>query len=84
MVKLVIPVLFLVVACSGSTPFCDCIQKGEELNQLTERTLSEGVISAEEANQIKQLKSEKDNLCKEYQTMSGQEMLKLKQACEHQ
>jgi len=74
--------LFCMVSCSsGDRKMCDCLEAGQQLNDYAAKILMEDV-SAEQADKLKQLKSEQAVKCKDFQRMSGEEMLKRKAACE--
>ena len=81
MYKLLVPALLL-VACSQNTPFCDCIEKGEALNNFS-TSLFDKEVTSEDEEKMKSLKEEKEKACADYQTMSGEEMIKLREDCEN-
>lgn len=75
-------VLFLSVACSSKDQkMCDCLKVSEELNQLSSDVIDNGATN-DKAKEIKKLYDKKDSLCVDFQSMSGPEMLKKKQACQ--
>jgi hypothetical protein len=75
-----IGVVLLVSCNSGDRKMCDCLEAGQQLNDYAARILLEEV-SAEEAAQLKQLKKVQQVKCKDFQLMSGEEMLKRKAEC---
>lgn len=79
---LIISTICLLSACnSKDEQFCDCLKAGEELNVFSS-DLMQGKITKEKADKLKKLKSLKADACKDYQTMSGPEMLEKKAACQ--
>ncbi len=74
-------VIALFSACDSKDPqFCSCMVAGEELNDFSS-TLFQQEMTKEKANKLIELKRTKKKACANYQTMDGQEMLKLKAAC---
>lgn len=82
MKKVLIPGLIAVlVACSSKDEqFCKCLKAGEELNEYSNKMLTEEVTQ-EKADKLKALKDTKKKECADYQTMKGDEMLKRKAEC---
>lgn len=68
-------------SCGGKDPICDCIQVGDELNKASAKVLQKEPTAADEALLIK-LRKKKVKACKNYQTMSGVDMLKRKESCQ--
>ncbi|TXI85760.1 MAG: hypothetical protein E6Q37_05660 [Crocinitomicaceae bacterium] len=60
---------------------CSCLESSEQLNQLSSRLLSGKVTQAQKDSLI-QLRAETAKKCLNYQTMSGEEMLKRKADCQ--
>ncbi|MES2800232.1 MAG: hypothetical protein V4638_09475 [Bacteroidota bacterium] len=84
-IKSAISICTLVVlfsACSSEKDqvFCDCMTAGEELNNHSKKLL-EGAVTQEMADKQQVLLKTKKEKCKNYQTMSGPEMQKRKEAC---
>lgn len=81
---IIISVLFMLFSCSSKDEqFCKCMKAGEELNAFSSSLKYKDIVSAEQVkkkmlNLRKALKKE----CKNYQKMSGDKMLKLKEACQ--
>ncbi len=74
--------LFLLVSCGPKDPqMCSCLESSEQLNQLSSRLLSGKVTQAQKDSLI-QLRAETAKKCLNYQTMSGEEMLKRKADCQ--
>ena len=74
--------LFFLFSCgSGDKKICDCLEAGDKLNQLSAQLL-EGEVTPEKKAEMLKLKKEKIKKCEEFQTMSGEEMLKRKAECE--
>ena len=83
MMKRLVPLLFILAACGSGekTPFCKCMEAGNELNEYSAEILAKSEIDTEAESKMKELKATKKKLCKDYQIMSGPEMLELKRAC---
>lgn len=77
---LVIVVLSL-TACGEKDSICACIEAGDKLNKLSSEVL-EGKKSDINQQEWKKLKVDKEKKCKEFETMSGPEMLERKKNCE--
>lgn len=78
---LAFPVFFgLLVTSCGEDSICDCIRASEELNakydQLRTKELSE-----KGQKEVKELLQTKKAKCKEFEQMSGPEMLERKASC---
>jgi len=80
--KYLLPALiFCLCACGPTDPkMCDCLDAGDKLNQFSSKLLSKEATPKEVA-EMKKLKADKTSKCKDYQTMSGEEMLKRKAEC---
>lgn len=77
----IVSLILFTVSCSSRDPkMCDCLEAGEKLNKQSEKILSEGITAAD-AQKMMQLKEEKNKKCADFQTMSGEEMLKKKEGC---
>jgi hypothetical protein len=59
---------------------CRCIEAGDKVNQLS-ATFFEREYSVLGKDSLDLLISHRDSLCEEFQLMSGEEMLKLKENC---
>lgn len=60
---------------------CDCLETGDKLNKLSSELLQNSVTKTQK-DELFKLRAEKDQKCKDFQTMSGEEMLKKKATCE--
>ena len=83
MIKRLFPLLFILAACGSGvkTPFCKCMEAGNELNEYSAKILEKSEIDATAETKMKELNATKKKLCKDYEMMSGAEMLELKRAC---
>jgi hypothetical protein len=82
MIKRLFPLLFVLAACSGEkTPFCKCMEAGDELNAYSAEILDQSQIDEKVESKMNELKATKEELCKDYETMGGAEMLKLREDC---
>ncbi len=68
-------------SCGGKDSICDCIAVGDQLNKKSNKALQH-IPSKAEIVEIKRLQKEKAAKCKEFQTMSGKEMLERKETCD--
>lgn len=81
MKKVLVLITLVVASCnSKDSQFCECLSKGEELNNYTQQFFDKSP-SPEEREKLKGLKQAKTEACKDYQTMSGEEMRVKKEAC---
>ena len=75
-------ILFL-GGCAPSDPqFCECLKKSEAFNNASVRVVSKISQTRSAFETAKKLKKEKEEACKDYVNMSGEEMLKRKAECE--
>lgn len=74
--------LILASCSSKDQQFCDCLSATTELNELSSKVLS-GELSEESLSvDQKAIKSKKDKLCADYETLSGEELMKKQEDCE--
>ena len=62
--------------------FCACIKESESLNTLNQKILRGESINSESVKEVKDQINRKKDACKDYEYMTGPEMLKLKKSCE--
>ncbi len=74
-------VALLFSACGEKDAICDCISAGDQLNKESHKLLTKTPTEAD-VKKMKELKKEKELKCKDFQTMSGEEMLERKATCE--
>ena len=75
-------VFILLFSCSSKDEqFCDCLKTGKELNDFSSSLFTQ-VITSKIQQQMISLKDKQKSACKDYQTMSGEKMMKLKAECE--
>ena len=73
-----VSVLAIISSCtSKDNQFCTCLKAGEELNAHSVQ-LFDGNISKEKAEKQQKLIEAKKEACKNYETMTGPEMLERK------
>lgn len=73
--------LVILSSCgSKDNQFCSCLKAGDELNAHSVQ-LFDGNISKEKAEKQQKLIKAKKEACKNYETMTGPEMLKRKKEC---
>ena len=71
----------LLLSCSGKdTQFCKCLEAGEALNNFSSELFQKDMDQSK-ADELNKLKEAKQKACANYQTMSGEEMLKRKKEC---
>jgi hypothetical protein len=76
-----ISLLALLVSCSDNTKICDCLEAGEKLQSFSVKMFSREA-STKDLSEMKRLKKEQMQKCKDFQTMDGKKMLELKEECE--
>ncbi|MFK7787165.1 MAG: hypothetical protein AB8B56_18735 [Crocinitomicaceae bacterium] len=83
MIKRLAPLVFVLAACGSGekTPFCKCMEAGDELNAYSAEILDQSEIDGKTESKMQELKASKDELCKDYETMGGAEMLELREDC---
>lgn len=75
--------LFLLFSCGAKEEkICECLEVGDRFNQLSSELLGSNDVSEEQRDEMISLKKEKTKKCADFQTMSGEEMLKRKAECE--
>jgi hypothetical protein len=68
-------------ACSArDEQFCECLEIGNQLNEISEGLLTEGT-TGQSAQELKELKAKKVSVCQDYLTMDGVELIQKKAAC---
>lgn len=73
----------LILSCSSKDiQFCECSSAGETLNEYTQQFF-EKTPSDRQLEKLIELKTAKEEACKDYQTMAGEEMRAKKEACEN-
>lgn len=72
--------IFLAGCSSKDEQFCNCLIAGKDLNEFSQKLLTEEVTQ-DKAAKLKLLKATQKKACAEYQTMMGDEMLTLKAEC---
>jgi hypothetical protein len=80
-IYLLVASLFLLSCSNSNTPFCSCIEAGNQLNVAMEGVYTKDITSSEKKN-IERLKKEQEKLCSEYKYMDGTKMLELKKDCD--
>ena len=62
--------------------FCACIEESKSLNSLNQKILRGDSINSQSIKEVKEQINRKKDACKDYEYMTGPEMLKLKKTCE--
>ena len=84
--KLTVPsFIFLTLVLSAchnkDQKFCSCMDKSQEVNQLSEKIWqNEG--NAQDSLRLKKLIASKNQLCEEYASKNGEELMALKADCQ--
>ena len=79
----VLYVLLIFYSCSQKDEkFCACIDESESLNTLNQKILRGDSINTESIKEVKEQINRKKDACKDYEYMTGPEMLELKKSCE--
>ena len=80
---LLLSLSLILFSCSQKDEkFCACIKESESLNNLNQKILSGNRINSERIKKVKDQINRKKDACKDYEYMTGPEMLKLKKSCE--
>ncbi len=76
-------ILISIASSCKSAPegFCECLEKGEELNAKTQEVLS-GRASEETKRKMLKIRKEKKKMCAQFENASGPQMREWKKACE--
>jgi hypothetical protein len=78
---LFVATVLLLGACgSKDQQFCDCLEAGDALNSYSKELFQQEMTQIK-ADKLKKLKAVKKAQCADYQTMTGEEMLKRKTEC---
>ena len=76
-----ISILVLSASCSDNTKICDCLEAGKQLETFSAKMFTREA-SAKDLSEMKRLKKNQMQKCKDFQTMDGKKMLELKEECE--
>lgn len=79
---IIISAIFLASCSSKDSQFCDCLTATTELNELSSKVLSGEITENTLTDEQKAVKSKKDKLCADYETLSGEELMKKQADCE--
>lgn len=70
------------VACSQKDEaFCECLKANDALNEETIRLMESEEVLGQDDSELKSLREAKDKVCAPYETMGGEELRKLQEAC---
>lgn len=73
---------FALFSCSeAEDKLCDCIKVGDDLNKKTHQVL-QGNPTEKMVTELKELRKKKKKACKDFEEMSGKELMKRKETCE--
>ena len=81
---LILAILFsLVIASCKSAPegFCDCMEKGKELDKQT-KIILQGEASLEAKKKMVEIRKEKKKVCAPFENSNGNEMREWRKACD--
>lgn len=81
MKKILFATLILVSCKSAPEGFCDCLEKGESLNRITNEVLS-GDLSDAKKEEMLQARKEKEKSCQPFINAKGKEMREWQKECE--
>ncbi len=83
MKRLIVAGLLLTACAPGDEQFCTCMEAGEEFDKIASEMLQpENQSNVDKQQEFTRLKNKKEEACKDYQTMSGEEMIRRKADCE--
>ena len=81
MKKILFATLILVGCKSAPEGFCDCLEKGENLNRITNEVLSGDLSNAKKEEMLKARK-EKEKVCAKFINSKGEQMREWQKECE--
>ena len=74
--------VFLVnVGCSSKNALCECIEKGDELNQFSSELLHSETVTEEQENKLHLLREEVNQICAPFKEMGPKELYELREEC---
>lgn len=76
----VIIALFFVSCNGGDKTFCECVEVGDALSNKTQEFFNRAP-NEQENKEIQELKKKKNELCKPYQEMGGDQLRTLQKDC---
>jgi hypothetical protein len=76
-----IAVLFLSACSEKTNPLCECIQKSEALNSLSQDILDMEIVSKEKQDELFQLREDIDSICAPFKEMGPEELYKMRNEC---
>ena len=76
-----IAVLFLSACSTETNPLCECIQKSEALNSLSQDVLDMETVSKEKQDELFQLREDIDSICAPFKEMGPEELYKMRNEC---
>jgi len=83
MYKYALIILLICASCSSKDEqFCECLSAGKNLNNETQQFFDKAPTD-EDQKRIQELKKLKNDACKNYTEMGGDEMRKRKEDCEN-
>lgn len=84
MKRLIIPTLFVFLLGSCSTkqnPLCECIQKSEALNALSNELLYSDTTTEQDLEKLIALRYSIDSICEPFKMMGPEELYKMRNEC---
>jgi hypothetical protein len=79
---LLLSLSLILFSCSQKDEkFCACIKESESLNTLNQKILTGENIDKEHIEKVKDVIRRKKVLCKDFEYMTGPEMLELNKSC---
>lgn len=78
----VLVAMAVAVQSCGRDKICECIEVGDALNRKSSAVLSKGNPSKADEKILVDLRKKKQAACKQFETMSGPEMMERKASCD--
>jgi fatty acid/phospholipid biosynthesis enzyme len=72
---------FLIACSQKDEAFCECLKANDALNEETIRLMESDEVLGQDDSELKALRKTKDEVCAPYETMGGEELKKLQEAC---
>lgn len=74
-------VFLTTVGCSSKNALCECMDKGDELNQFSSELLHSDAVTVEQENKLHSLREEVDQICAPFKEMGPKELYELREEC---
>lgn len=74
--------VLLISSCSSkSNPLCECVEKSEALNEMSNSLLFEEQVTEDQQQALFALRKEIDSLCEPFKMMGTEQLYELRNEC---